>query len=120
MSNIPGRLATAIEETLIVYHEPMLVRWACRVLAGSTDTELAYQLLAEIEDFAKEKAGGKIPHSKYLSNAQQAARHCLLATICTNKEVYISVAIEAALQAQDEQHKTKKYQTVFGRKIGHE
>ena len=93
--NVSEQLITAIEETLIVYHEPYFVRWACKVLQGENNEKLGTEAWYVIDT------------SEYSQLARNAARYCMISVWSplgtpNLKSVSIASAIEAALQAQDE------------------
>jgi len=85
-----SQLAIAIEETLVVYHEPHFVRWACRCLQGIVDKRFS-----PIKYMSDEVAS---------SWAGKAVTECVSAARQPVPEFSIedaSTAIEYALRAQD-------------------
>jgi len=85
-----SQLAIAIEETLIVYHEPHFIRWACRALQGIVNKKFS----------PIKYIGYKEAHSW----AGIAAIDCVRAARQPTPDGLIdeaAIAIEAALTAQD-------------------
>lgn len=85
-----SQLAIAIEETLIVYHEPYFIRWACRALQGIVDRNFS-----PIKYMTDEVA---------CSWAGRAATECISASRQLVPGFLIedaAAAIECALRAQD-------------------
>ena len=90
-----SQLAIAIEETLIVYHEPMFIRWACRALQGLVDKKF------KPTEYMDEMSRG---WGIVGSWAGYAAKQCAEAARQATPDGLIdnaAIAIEAALLAQD-------------------
>lgn len=90
-----SQLAIAIEETLIVYHEPHFIRWACRALQGLVDKK--FSPTEHMDEMSRKwgMAG---------SWAEIAAKMCVSAARQPTPDGLIdeaAIAIEAALTAQD-------------------
>ena len=89
-SIVVSQLAIAIEETLIVYHEPHFIRWACRALQGIVDKNFS-----PIEYMSDEET---------CTWAGRAATECVSASRQPVSKFMIedaATAIECALRAQD-------------------
>jgi len=85
-----SQLAIAIEETLIVYHEPYFIRWACRCLQGIVDRD--FMPIDYMEDRAIYTWAGR------------AAIDCAYAAkqpVPDNLVHIAATAIECAMRAQD-------------------
>jgi len=85
-----SQLAIAIEETLIVYHEPHFIRWACRALQGLIDKNFS-----PIEHMTDDEA---------CAWAGRAATECVAAVRQPVPEFLIedaAAATRCALRAQD-------------------
>lgn len=80
------QLATAIEETLVIYHEPYFVRWACRLLQG----QQAFWLRSKAKD-----AAYNIP-----TLAADAALECIYANEY-NDDYCVAAATQIALKVQE-------------------
>jgi len=91
-----SQLAIAIEETLIVYHEPHFIRWACRVLQGIVDKGFNPTEYMDIEE-ACTWAG--LAATECISAAKQPVLDNLINDAAT--------AVECALRAQDAAVKKK-------------
>jgi len=89
-SPVVSQLAIAIEETLITYHEPHFIRWACRALQGIVDRNFS-----PVEYMNDEEA---------CTWAGRAATECVGASRQPVPRFMIedaATAIECALRAQD-------------------
>jgi len=87
-SPVLSQLAVAIEETLIVCHEPHFIRWACQTLQG------IYKPFSPV---------GHAPSKGANSWAEQAAYYCVRAAeepILNRLIADTSAAIDCAMRAQ--------------------
>lgn len=90
ISPVISQLAIAIEETLIVYHEPHFIRWACRSLQGIVDKNFNPAEYASDHEVC---TWAGVAATECVNASKQPILNDLIADAVT--------AVECALRAQD-------------------